>query len=612
MAAEIIINLHKALDHIYSPGETVAGCVVFTPQFNCKLKEMKVSFKGECYTSSLGSDAKVSNAVPLFGIVCDLIKEVYTYQGCAYEASFAFEFPSDTTLTNEAGPKALSALFNQEPQLLPNSFVLSMRNTLQMVRYFIQVELYGRTRALTEQALLFRQPSSASDNYWDDFEEDFVPGRLIRRNESLMQAEAKYTHTRRPLTCRSSNMDGTRGAQLFLHALPIMKSHHRSVHERYEDAKLLHKRKYMEWLFKPWKMPKISFMPGIYLPQRVAVNETISLLLVIDTHRNKELLQAPRHPFVLRGFSVAIIAHTRTIMQNRPSKHRWGRCMELPYQVIEVYGLYHELPIDGEPVPLVDRFRVLPGTIPSFSTYTINRSYSVNVFLKFNYDGDELEWTASMALDIFSDNTLPPVRGKDLDPLLSANPRLQPEYFWNSRVEAGAAESTGRANIRSTDDPVDGIGLEWEQWHIGHGRIPRSGYGCATAEVAGGLQPARTKKKKGAAIGNQISVIRGVCGRPSRRYLKSLEPVLAPLGGFRGQWFGGDGGVGGERSLKALDLAVGGGGGSQVGTNEGRESQADFMTIDECGVMSLAVSEASMSRSRSGVRSRATSRSCQS
>lgn len=604
MAAEITINLHKALDHVYSPQEAVTGWVVFTPQFNCRLKEMKVSFNGECYTSSLGSDAKVSNTVPLFGIVCDLLKEVITYVGCTYEAPFAFRFPSDTTLTHEVGPRALSALFNQEPQDLPNSFVLSSRNTVQMVRYFIQVELYGRTTALTEQVLLFRQPFSALNEYWDDFEEEMNPGRLVRRNETLMHLKLPPSR-HRPVTFRMENKDGTRGAQLSLHALPMMKSHYRSVVERYEDAKILHKRKYMEWLFKPWKMPKISFVPGIYIPQRIAVNKDIPLLLVIDTQRNKESLEAPRHPFVLRGFSIAITAHTRTIMQNRPSKHRWGRCMELPYQIIQVEGLYHELAIDAEPIPLVDNFRVLPGTIPSFATYTINRSYSVDVFLRFNYDGDEMEWNASMALDIYGDDTLPPARGKHLDPLLSANPRHPPEYFWNSRIEAGAAESTARANIRSTDDPVGNIGLGWEQWQSGHGRIPRSSYGCANAEVAHGLQPVRMKKKKGAATGDQILVVEGVCGRPSRRYLKCVEPVNAPLGGVTGEWFGGDGGDGRERSLRALDLAI-------DARNGEKEGEGEFMTIDECGVMNLAVSETSMSRSRSGVRSRATSRSCQS
>lgn len=604
MAAEITINLHKASDHVYSPQEAVTGCVVFTPQFNCKLKEMKVSFKGECYTSSLGSDAKVSNTIPLFGIICELLKEVYTYLGCTYEAPFAFRFPTATTMTHEAGPRALSALFNQEPQDLPDSFVLSTRNTIQMVRYYIQVELYGRTKALTEQTVLFRQPISALHDYWDDFEEEMRPGRLVRRNETLMHLNHPPIR-RRPITFRKQNKDGSRGAQLSLHALPMMKSHHRSVVERYEDAKILHKRKYMEWLFKPWKMPKISFTPGIYLPQRIAVNKDLPLLLVIDTQRNKQLLEAPRHPFVLRGFSIAITAHTRTIMQNRPSKHRWGRCMELPYQVIQVQGLYHELPIDAEPIPLVDNLRVLPGTIPSFATYTINRSYSVDVFLRFNYDGDELEWNASMALEIYGDDTLPPARGEDLDPLLSADPRQPPEYFWNSRVEAGAAESTSRADTRSTEDPFDNISLGWEQWQGGHGRIPRISYGGANAEVARGMQPVRTRKKKGAATENQISVIKGVCGRPSRRYLKCVEPVVAPLGGISGEWFGGDGGLGRERSLRALDLAV-----SPMGG--GKEGDAEFMTIDECGVMNLAVSETSMSRSRSRVMSRATSRSCQS
>lgn len=581
MAAEILIDLHKATNHVYGPDEAVTGTVVFTPQFNSKLHEMKVSFKGECYTSSLGMDSKVSNSIPLFGIVCDLLKEVYTFEGSTYEAPFSFKFPSETTLTHEAGPRALSALFNQEPQFLPDSFVLSTRNTVQMVRYFIQVELYGRTRAETEQVVLFRQPFSALNQDWDDLGEEREPGRLFGRDESMYP---NLTTLHRPVTYRTENEDGTGGVPLSLHALPMISAHHRSIYERYEDAKLLHKRKQMEWLFKPWKTSKISFMPSIYLPRRIAVNKEIPLLLAVDTQRNKQLLEAPRHPLVLRGFSIAITAHTRTIMQNRPSKHRWGRCMELPYQVIEVHGLYHELPIDNEPLHLVDNFRILPGAIPSFATYTINRSYSVDIHLCFNYDGDELEWNSSMTLEIISDDTLPPARGKYLDPLLSANPRHPPEYFWNSRVEAGAAESTGRANIRSTDDPVDSIGLNWEQCQIGHGRIPRSSYGCAKAEVANGLQPVRTKKRKG--TGNQISVVQGVCGRPSRRYLKTMEPVVAPFGRFSHQWLGIDGGDV-DVDEHRQDCAV---------CSDG-EKETAFMTIDECGIMNLAVSDGSRSRS---------------
>jgi hypothetical protein len=110
------------------------------------------------------------------------------------------------------------------------------------------------------------------------------------------------------------------------------------------------------------------------------------------------------------------------------------------------------------------KFSVLPGAIPSFATYTINRSYSLDIYLRFNYDGDELQWNASMSLEIFSDDTLDAVKGTDTDPLLLANPRHLPEYFWNSRIEAGAAESTGRANISSSADPMDSIALDWEQW----------------------------------------------------------------------------------------------------------------------------------------------------
>jgi hypothetical protein len=576
MAAEILISLHKASTHVYGPEEAVTGTVLFTPQFNCKLQEMKVSFKGECYTSSLGASAKVSNTVPLFGAVCDLLKEVYTFQGCTYEAAFEFKFPSDTTLTYEAGPIALSALFNQEPQFLPDSFVLSTRNTVQMVRYYICVELYGRTRAATEQVVLFRQPFSALNEDWDDFEEEREPGRLFGRNESM---HPNLTAINRPVTYKRRNGDGTRGPPLSLHALPMMSAHHKSTWERYEDAKLHHRRIQMEWLFKPWKTSKITFMPSIYLPQRIAVNQEIPLLLAIDTIRNQQLMENPRHPFILRGFSIAITAHTRTIIQNRPSKHRWGRCMELPYQVLDVDGLYHELSIDDEPLPLVDKFRILPGTVPSFATYTINRSYSVDIYLRFNYDGDELEWNASMSLEIFSDDSLPAARGNHMDPLLSADPHRAPEYFWNSRVEAGAAESTGRANISSSDDPIDNIALDWEQWQTGHGRLPRSSYGCAKAEVDTGLQPVRTKSRK--ARGSQINVVQGVCGRPSRRYLKTMEPIIAPLGSFTHQWLGIDGMDGKEREGCGQDCAgCGNGGKGNV-----------FMAIDECGVMSLAGTE---------------------
>jgi hypothetical protein len=574
MAAEILISLHKPSTHVYGPEEAVTGTVVFTPQFNCKLQEMKVSFKGECYTSSLGADAKVSHTVPLFGSICDLLKEVYTFQGCTYEAPFAFKFPTATTLTHRAGPKALSALFNQEPQLLPDSFVLSTRNTVQTVRYFIQVELYGRNRATTDQVVLFRQPFTALNEDWDEFEEEGEPKPLFGHNKSM---HPNLNAINRPVTYRRKNTDGSKGPPLSLHALPMMSAHHKSLYERYEDAKHHHKRMHIEWLFKPWKTPKITFLPSIYLPQRIAVNKDIPLLLAIDSVHNNQLKENPRHPFVLRAFSISITAHTRTIMQNRPSNYRWGRCMELPYQVLHVDGLYHELSIDDEPLPLVQDFRILPGAIPSFATYTINRSYSVNIYLNFNYDGDDLEWNASMALEIFSDDALEPAEGQHIDPLLSTNPRHPPEFFWNSRVEAGAAESTSRANISCSNDPLDSISLGWEQWHSGHGRIPRSSYGCAKAEVASGLQPVRTKKRKGTG---QINIVQGICGRPTKRYLKTMEPVIAPLGGFLHEWLGIDGMDGEEGN----DIEP-----NCIRCSDGGKG-SEFMIIDECRVMNLASS----------------------
>jgi len=257
--------------------------------------------------------------------------------------------------------------------------------------------------------------------------------------------------------------------------------------------------------------------------------------------------------------------------------------MELSYAVLEVSGLSKEIQIDGKPIPLTSNFKILSGVIPSFSTYTINRGYSVDVYFRFSYDGDQLEWGASMSLEITSDDSITPVSGADTDPLLLTNPRNPPEYFWNSRVEAGAAESTGRANSYQTD-PLEDLTLSGAQWETGHGRLPRSSYSCASGDVAPGLTPLRTKRSKTP----NYSVVQGVCGRPFRRYLKTLEPMIAPLEIFGHGLHG--------LELHGRDGAAAGLDGTADGArcctangcdHEKKRSNDTIISIDECGVMSV-------------------------
>jgi hypothetical protein len=520
--AEIHIQIDKPAKHVYGPGESVVGKAVFMPNFNARLRALQVCLRGECYTSGLGSQAKVSHTVPLFDISSELLQTVYTYKARTYEAPFHFEFPLKTSMHHPMGPEALRGLFNQDVQLLPDSFTISARNTVQCIRYFIHVELHGRTRAVAEAAVLFRQPFST------------IRADMMLSNPELPKARTnspmipprgmklRNTEASRHSSRRTSKVVKMWKPSLSLHTLPLRSAQQNAWLERAKYAKANGQLKTMEWFLKPWKTPRILFMPSIYLPKTVSVGQEIPILLAIDSIRNP-MWKSNDFVFRLLGFSIAVTAHTRTILKSRPSRHMYGRCMELSYSVLDVEGLRAALRIDGYPTHLVSNFKILPGVIPSFKTYTINRGYSVDIFLRFQFDGEDLSWGASMALDITSDESVPGALGMNMDPLLLTNPYQPPEYFWTSRIEAGVAECTGRTDLYP-QDPEDLVNLPRTAWDTSHGRLPRASYACASALLAPGLEQIQNRKKN-----KEVRVVAGRYGKPHRKYLKELEPMVAPL-----------------------------------------------------------------------------------
>jgi hypothetical protein len=551
---ELSIRFHKPTIHIYEPGNTVSGSAFFVPLFNAKLRSLVVSLQGYCYTSSLGANNKVSHVVPFLHLSTSTLDETYTYIGERYEAPFSFVFPERTDVEHEAGPERLKSLFNQGPQPLPSSVVVSARNCVQTVRYVIEVEVYGRKRAVCEESVLFRQRTrtlSESDRSIKEalsikeaqvektrlvedlitFDgEDDNPCELRSSPTSPLLSDTwrsdNAVYYNRPETIRISDEDDA--PKLSLHALPMVSTHHKGAVDRFKHARNQNKGP-LQWVFKPWKTPKIVFMPSIYCPQIIAVGQEIPLLLSVDTIKNPVWHGVgDENRFVLEEFSLAVTAHNRTIMQNRPHKRRWGRCLELSYAVLQATGLSAPISTDGVPTPFVQNFKILPGTIPSFATYTMSRGYSIDVFFKFRFGEEALEWGASLNLNVTAGDLVPPVDGANMDPLLFVDPRREPQYFWRSHIEAGAAESTSRSNIYP-DKPSDDVNLPSRQWQTGHGRLPRTSFACASGQVRPELTPVKAVRGKG----NAFNVVAGVCGKPYRRYLKDLEPMVAPLLTFK-------------------------------------------------------------------------------
>jgi hypothetical protein len=519
--AEIHINFDKPITYVYSPDESVSGKAIFVPNFNARLRALQVCLRGECYTSSLGAQAKVSHVVSLFELASELLQTVYTERGETYEAPFSFKFPIETAGRQHKGPQSLKSLFNQEVQLLPDSFTLSTRNTLQYIRYYIHVEVHGRLKAATEATVLFHQPYSTLEDAYRH-----IPGRIgMGTLESCISprgVKLRSLDAPQHSSYQATKISKVEKPILALHALPLRSAQQSAWLERAKYAKANGELQSMQWFLKPWKTPRILFMPSIYMPKTISVGQEIPVLLAVDSIRNP-MWKNDGFLFRLLGFSIAVTAHTRTIMQNRPSKHRYGRCMELSYGVLEVEGLQAPLTVDGSPTHLVSNFKILPGVIPSFSTYTISRGYSVDIFLRFQFDGTDLQWGASMALEITSDDSVPAVVGMNLDPLLFTNPHQPPEYFWTSHTEAGAAESTARSDVYP-QDPDDAVNLPRTAWDASHGRLPRASYACTSAVIAPGLDQIHNRKQN-----KKCHVLTGSCGRPHRRYLRELEPMVAPL-----------------------------------------------------------------------------------
>ena len=537
---ELSITFSKPKEHIYQPGDTVSGSVFFVPLFNARLRSLIVSLQGYCYTSSLAANSKVSHTVPFLHLSSATLEEKYTYWGDRYEAPFSFVFPKDTDVEHEAGPEKLRSLFNQGPQPLPSSVVISARNCVQTVRYVIEVEIYGRKRATCEEPVLFYQPASRLEQNssgkeeneeerqdeagWETVEEQpsAAPTTPLL-DETWASNKAMYYH--RAQTIRlSQEADAPR---LSLHALPMISTHHKGAMDRYKHAKDQNKGP-MQWVFKPWKTPKIVFMPSIYCPQHVKIGQDISLLLAVDTIKNPVWnAHLQENQLVLEEFSLAVTAHSRTIMQHRPHKRRWGRCLELSYAVLQATGLSSPISTDGLPTPFVQNFKILPGAIPSFSTYTLGRGYSIDVYFKFSFGRESLEWGASLNLNVTANDAITTAVGTNMDPLLFVDPKREPQYFWRSHIEAGAAESTSRCDIYP-DNPDDAINAAG-QWGTGHGRLPRTSFACASGQMWPELTPVKAARGKDGAF----NVVAGICGRPARRYIKDLEPMVMPLFTFK-------------------------------------------------------------------------------
>lgn len=536
---ELSLTISNPKTHVYGPGDAISGYASFVPLFSARLRSLTISLQGYCYTSSIAANSKVSHSVPFLHLSTSTMEETYTYVSERYEAPFSFVFPEDTDVVHEAGPERLRSLFNQEAQALPSSVVISARNCMQTVRYVVHVEIHGRSRATCEETVLFRQPADRLRDYCDVKEQE----EIRQQDEDMSHRETadapasplldetwqsnKAIYYNRADTIRLS--DDEDAPKLSLHALPLISTRQKSTIAKYKYATSNKKRGTSHWLFKSWKNPEIVFMPSIYCPQRIAIGQEIPLLLAVDTIKNPVWRgMTEDQKLMLEEFSLAVTAHSRTIMQNRPHKRRWGRCLELSYAVLQATGLSAPISIDGVPTSLVQNFKILPGAIPSFSTYTLSRDYTIDVFFSFSFGDENLEFGASLNLTITADESVSPVEGANLDPLLFIDPRREPQYFWHSRIEAGAAESTSRSDIYP-GRAGDAVNMPGVQRETGHGRLPRTSYACASAQVRPELLPVKAGRGKAGAF----SIIAGNTGKPFRRYLRDLEPTVMPLFTFK-------------------------------------------------------------------------------
>jgi hypothetical protein len=395
MDKEIRIILHRDSSHIYTPGEHVSGTVVFIPHFNCRIKSLKLSLRGECYISSFGANTKVSNSIVFFTLSSLFLEGTYTYTENLYELPFTFTFPATSTGEFAAGPTPLRSLFDQGPQLLPDSFTLSSRNLLQCVRYSLRVDIIGRQFRPKECTILFHQPNDMTIEH--------------------------------PVT--------------IVHSLPAQVS---LAHEHDSKTWATIAHWFRSFAFVHYT-PQVAFTPCIHAPTSVVIGQVIPLSIAIDTSGGKKAPDAS--PLLLESISISITAHTRTILQNRPSKRRYGRCIELSYTVLDARELGIPLAIDGPSIPITKDFRISPGAIPSFKTYIMNRGYTIDLKFRLRYGVEAFDWEESTNLTLYADPTARPVTGYNIDPLLFYDPRSSPQTHWQHRVEAGAAEGTGRSEF---------------------------------------------------------------------------------------------------------------------------------------------------------------------
>ncbi|KAF2199944.1 hypothetical protein GQ43DRAFT_97422 [Delitschia confertaspora ATCC 74209] len=375
---------------IYRPGDQVKGTVILVAQKQEAIKALTVAFKGTCitklskpvYVIDRDSDTACSATTEYQERANLFVREQILIPACTiganqYSYDFHFTFPALTEARQSRWTYA--SRYNNGPHALPPSFHIYTNSSggRAFISYFIKAKLCRGVvkEAIRTMHMLNFLPSSP-------------PEALL---EPILSSRVSDTH--------------------------IIKPANTEPEKRTAIDKVIHK-----IFHKPTaRTPSPNFIATLHFPDKVAPGQAIPLSLTLKNVRepSAELVQAQ---CTLESLFVVVSTNTRALC------HRISGPLEdvVRKDVTCISRQNANIPLTFDaPTKLTHSLRLVEDaqSVPSFTTYSISREYTLNVSMRINYNDQKFTINSTTPLQILprderrSSVTRLPRDPDDVDPL---------------------------------------------------------------------------------------------------------------------------------------------------------------------------------------------------
>ncbi|GAB7347197.1 hypothetical protein MBLNU459_g3306t1 [Dothideomycetes sp. NU459] len=330
----------------FTPGQPVSGKVLYSVAAKKDIDEVTITLKGKCFTwikkRRGGQNAGYhvdKEKIELFRYQQTLFRGPYSVQGTDFEWPFSFQLPETTSYIRDQGSD--NVLYNANPQPLPPSVDVQeggMRASMKaIVSYELKVKINPNKLLHSEKVVqpLIIIPLSRS----------YLP-RPISTAVSFGRQEWSSSQLR-----------------------PEQHTFKQKIGHIFSSDPSL-------------RTPEINFVATAYVPQASSIWQPLSISLSIQ-HQITGPTDPEKPVLVLEQVVVQLKAYTNLRVSSLFGGH--NEIAKTYLGETRIPGQHTVLPLDNQPIQVTENLRLADCTrevwrlAPSFSTYTINQSYSLKI-----------------------------------------------------------------------------------------------------------------------------------------------------------------------------------------------------------------------------------------